>query len=79
MDKYEDYGSVYSVYSLTDGAVFDDIGLNGYDEALDEFEGMKSRLISEREQSASFPETTVHLYDAALGSMMAEFCIPQKG
>jgi hypothetical protein len=66
---------IYTVYTLTDGIADDIYAGDNYDDAYALYEGALGIELYARGRRADYTETTVHLYDAAYGNMLAEYCV----
>lgn len=69
----------YNVYMITDGAVYDEESLETLERASQVFDNLVQRETEARahyyHNGMNYAETTVHLYDAFYGNMLAETCI----
>lgn len=70
----------YSVYSLTDGAVYDEETYDDIETALEMYEALVGKILIERKIAlgGDWTDTTVHLYEPFTGNMLEETLIGQE-
>ena len=66
----------YSVYSLTDGAVYDESAHADIEEAMSAYEGLLSSMKAERDENPDhWAESSVTLYNSFEGVLLLQECV----